>query len=360
MKLIKIPCSNLNLIITIILLLTVVFCSGCTSLNLQTKEVITGDPITVSGKVNSDNDNIVIVLIGDDIHQSNELKFRHVKQKTFFRCLPQTVTLGDGYKLKTKTKKTKSERYLFTVGIPVSVWYIDFLLYKDNKLIGAYGESNNIRGISNEDIRVYINDRNFKRWIYPGFTDKIEIVWLFNKKIDNSILTEINVENGRYETQIDTSQLGGGKYFIEVYTYNNITENCCFQKLIDNYEVNIVHTNLEDLSISRINDIYGIPINAIVTISNADNEEKSSKVNLYLDGTLHQSKSFSIPPNSFTNVEFTLNDLSVGTHKVKVGTLEKTIEIKPVPNLVLHSLKGDIGIGRTLNVDGTSNSLVIG
>ena len=243
----------LKLILTIALILFFILNGGCISpkkIEIETYEVILGDPIIVSGDVMGDTHKVTIVLKGDDI-----------KNKA-------TVTI-----------------------------------------------------------------QNENGW------------WGF-QEINNATQTNVNTNNKKYKTQIDTSQLGGGKYIIEVYA----------DKLIDNYEVNIIPANIEELSINRINDIYGTPVTAVVTINNPNSEEKSSNLNLFLDGSLYQTKSFSLSPNSFTNVEFTLNDISVGTHKIKVGTLEKIIDVKPVPNLHVLPVTKDIGIGRSLNIEGTSNS----
>ena len=175
--------------------------------------------------------------------------------------------------------------------------------------------------------------------------EKFKIKWWFTERRDNAISKVVKVENGIYKTQFDTSQLGGGKYFIEVYA----------DELIDSYEVNIIPANIEELSIHRINDMYGTPITAVVTISNPDNEEKSLKLNLFLDGTLYQSKSTSLAPNSFTNVEFTLDQLPVGIHKINVGTLEERIEVKSVPFIRLNWIAHSVGIGKPLTISGTSN-----
>jgi len=291
----------------------------------QTGDTVVGDVLVISGKVNNHNvKEATIVLRGIDINNEATIVVKRDEITKFVNpFFKRQFNLGGGYKAEKGWTKT---------------YY-----YKDDKSI-------NVNSINGDEVSADCQHQNlFLDWHYKGdalggLLEEWMLTWWFTEKV-KGLSKRVKIENGVYETRFDTSKLGGGKYIIEIYT----------DKLIDQYEINMIPANIEYLSIDRIDDIYGTPITTIVTISNPNNEEKSLKLNLFLDGDLDQSKSFSIAPNSFANVEFTFNDLPVGTHKIKVGTLEETIDVKPVPNLVLHPVKGDIGIGRTLNVDGTSN-----
>lgn len=339
----------LKIILPFALVLLFILNSGHLSQENETmRDVIVGDPIIASGNVADDVDKVTIVMKGDDIKNKHNVIVKYGNEWKF-RGLTSTRTFKLDEKLKLKLKvytDTYRERgFIFYRYIPYP--RIDgesIQLFKNGEQIDFPYSYNHIR-YEYEDNKFIELDYRAKDHKFLKI-DIINVEWRFIQKMDNTTIKNVTIHNKKYKTQFDTSQLGGGKYIIEVYG----------DKLIDSYEFNIIPANIEELSINRVNDIYGTPVTAVVTINNPENEEKSSNLNLFLDGSLYQTKSFSLPQNSFTNIEFTLNDISVGTHKIKVGTLEKTIGVKPVPNLHVLPVTKDIGIGLFLNLAGTSNS----
>lgn len=340
-----------QLILIFLLFNLIVFSSGCISKESKINNIIAGDPLIVSGDVNKNIDEVIIVMKGDDIkNKTNVITEKGKSKKTVFKGIKRRFNVGNGNTLIGKfhtsypyyhPRPPSLDRF-FLIGPEKKIQSTRVSLLKDNRNThNVILDGNNKKKLG---YAVY-GAKSDEFYFFSYLIDTIEVNWWFTEEMDHAISKEINVENREYKTEFDTTQFGGGKYIIEVYA----------NKLIDTYEVNIIPANIEELTINRINDIFGTPISPVVTINNPDNEKKSSKINLYLDGSFYQSKSISMSPNSYTNVEFTLDDLPVGTHRIKVGTLEKTIEIKPVPDLALRPVVGEIGIGQTLDIEGTSN-----
>ena len=74
-----------------------------------------------------------------------------------------------------------------------------------------------------------------------------------------------------------------------------------------------------------------------------------------MDNKVIETKTVSIPPEGFKNINFILDDMDVGKHKVSVGGYEASFEVKPVPFIRLNPIEQDIGIGNPLTISGTSN-----
>lgn len=364
-------------IIIIIFILLTVSNSGCINSNSDKNtiintikadnttsiDVILGEPLVLSGKFTDYEGNVTIVLKGDNLNEnvnatilrkdfrysSNDIKHNWESPQVYigsFRIYRYDTRGSRRYAIDRQMcgKAECSDLYQVSNYHYISNYIENVGLECDRTIsFSSFDFMNAALGYGRKDTPPY---ENFLIECNLGFLwDEFNIKYWLNTLIENAKFKEVKSENGEYETQFDTSELKEGIYFIEIYA----------DKFRNKYQINIIPPNIEELSVNRINEVFGTPVNVIVVVRNPENEDKLSKLYLFVDGILYKSKSLSISPNSFSNVIFTIDELPVGTHKIKVGTLEKIIEIKPVPNLALQPVTGEIGIGRTLNIEGTSN-----
>lgn len=191
-----------------------------------------------------------------------------------------------------------------------------------------------------------LNDRN----ITIEITDNIGQSYMKNKVL---------VQNGKFKTKFDTINLKTGLFNVIVkrdYIINNedISEKND-SKILDILTIRIVDPNIDNLIIKPATFTYGNSPKAIVILKNTENYEINFHINLLVDGYLIHSKTVQIKPNNFENVEFIIEEPSVGEHKVSVGGREASFKVLPTPYLQLDQINRKIGIGDSLKITGFSN-----
>jgi hypothetical protein len=153
------------------------------------------------------------------------------------------------------------------------------------------------------------------------------------------------IENGIFSTTFYTSSLDGSEY--------EITAIC--ENISDSKTFHLFSSLVEKISSEKSVYIKGSPIKVIVSLKNPHKEERKINLNLQLDNKVVKTKSVSIPPEGFKNINFTLDDVDVGKHKMSAGGYEASFEVKPVPSIRLNPIEHGVGIGNPLTISGTSN-----
>ena len=171
---------------------------------------------------------------------------------------------------------------------------------------------------------------------------------------DGVILAQktVNILNGRFSIEIDTSKAKEG-------IYNVIAEEPV-RKLSDSTEVKLYVQYWDiktiDLSVSPSTVIVGDEVTVEVTLKNTGNIAGTRQVSLNIDGRAVESKTVTMHPSKMDKVAFTISTTQsdVGRHTISVDDKTAILTVKPTPKIDLDEI-GDVKVGDELSVSGSTN-----
>jgi hypothetical protein len=219
-------------------------------------------------------------------------------------------------------------------------------LIKNGKTIKTFSPTTG--GYMSSSTFIYRNEKNIPIIAFHWHSYPIAITNIFQISEEVTFLYKdkyVKIEDNKFTTTFDTSSLDGGKYKI-IATCNDISDSKTFH---------LFSSFVEKISTERSVYIKGSPVKVIVALKNPHKEERKINLNLQLDNKVIKTEFVSIPPEGFKNINFTLDDVDVGKHKVSAGGYEASFEVKPVPFIRLNPIEHDVGIGNPLTISGTSN-----